>query len=281
VPSVAEVPRVALRGGAEIPVLGLGVFQVPPEDTEDLVLRALDCGYRHIDTAASYGNEAAVGQAIRRSGVPRDEVFVTTKCYNDDHGRAAAERALRASLQRLGVADVDLYLIHWPVPTRDLYVETWQALIDLQAEGLARTIGVSNFQPAHLERIVAETGVVPAVNQVELHPSFSQVGLRRCHRELGIATEAWSPLTRGRILGAPVIGEIARRHSRTPGQVVLRWHMQLGNIAIPKTSNPRRLVENLDLWDFELDAPDMAKIATLESGQRIGPDPDTFVRPVR
>ena len=198
-----QVPRISLRPDVEIPQLGFGVFQVPPKETEEVVARALQAGYRHIDTAAAYRNEGAVGQAIHASGIPREEIFVTTKCFNDDHGKDKAKRAFKASLERLELEHIDLYLIHWPVPSHDLYVETWQALIELQSEGLVRAIGVSNFQPAHLERIVAETGVTPAINQVELHPYFQQTGLRHEHDELGIVTEAWSPLGQGLELDRP------------------------------------------------------------------------------
>jgi diketogulonate reductase-like aldo/keto reductase len=277
--STQDVPRVPLPGGEEIPQLGFGVFQVPPRDTAEVVTRALLAGYRHVDTAAAYGNEAGVGQAIHAAGLERNEVFVTTKCWNDDHGQERARRALRASLDRLEMDHVDLYLIHWPVPANDRYVETWQAFVELQAEGLTRSIGVSNFQPAHLERVIEATGVTPAVNQVELHPSLQQPGLRREHEELGIVTEAWSPLAQGEVLDDPAIARIAARRGRTPGQVVIRWHLQLGNVVIPKSVTPERIEENFDVFGFELDADDMEAIAELEAGERTGPDPDTFVRP--
>jgi diketogulonate reductase-like aldo/keto reductase len=276
---ITQVPTISLRGDVEIPQLGFGVFQVPPEDTAEVATRALLAGYRHIDTAAAYRNEAGVGQALRAADVDRDEVFITTKCFNDDHGYDAAKRALKDSLGRLELEYVDLYLIHWPVPSRDRYVETWQALIELQAQGLARAIGVSNFQPAHLERIVRETGVTPAVNQIELHPRFQQAGLRREHAELGIVTEAWSPLAQGQVLDDPVITEIAQEHDKTPGQVVIRWHLQLGNVVIPKSVTPARIEENFDVFDFHLADREMAAIEELDAGERIGPDPDEFVRP--
>lgn len=277
--STTKVPAVSLSDGASIPQLGFGVFQVPPADTTEVVTRALLAGYRHVDTAAAYGNEAGVGQAIHAAGLERDEVFVTTKCFNDDHGREQAKRALKASLERLEMDFVDLYLIHWPVPSRDKYVETWQALIELQAEGLVRSIGVSNFQPAHLERLIAETGVKPTVNQIELHPRFQQTGLRHEHEELGIVTEAWSPLAQGQVLEDSTITEIAQAHDKTPGQVVIRWHLQLGNVVIPKSVTPARIIENFDVLDFHLSAQQMAAIEALDAGDRIGPDPDTFVRP--
>jgi diketogulonate reductase-like aldo/keto reductase len=274
-----QVPRVALRPDVEIPQLGFGVFQVPPKETEEVVARALQAGYRHLDTAAAYGNEGAVGQAIHASGLDRGEIFVTTKCWNDDHGHDKAKKACKASLERLELEHVDLYLIHWPVPSHDLYVETWQALIELQAEGLVRAIGVSNFQPAHLERIVAETGVVPAINQVELHPYFQQTGLRHEHAQLEIVTEAWSPLGQGLELADPAIVAIAEAHAKTPAQAIIRWHLELGNVVIPKSVTPERIVENFDVFDFELTADEIEAIRELDAGKRIGPDPDTFVRP--
>jgi len=274
-----QVPKIPLRGDVEIPQLGFGVFQVPPEDTAEATTLALQAGYRHIDTAAAYGNEAAVGQAVRAAGLDRSEVFITTKCFNDDHGHQQAHKAFKASLDRLEVDYVDLYLIHWPVPSKDKYVETWQAFTELQAEGVVRSIGVSNFQPAHLRRIIDETGVTPAVNQVELHPLLQQAGLRREHAELGIVTEAWSPLAQGAVLDDPVITEIAETHSKTAGQVVIRWHLQLGNVVIPKSVTPERIEQNFDVFDFHLSEREMAAIEELDAGQRTGPDPDTFVRP--
>jgi diketogulonate reductase-like aldo/keto reductase len=270
---------VTLRPDVEIPQLGYGVFQVPPKETEEVVARALQAGYRHIDTAAAYRNEGPVGQAIHASGIPREEIFVTTKCFNDDHGKDKAKRACKASLERLELEHIDLYLIHWPVPLHDLYVETWQALIELQAEGLVRAIGVSNFQPAHIERIVAETGVVPAINQVELHPYFQQAGLRHEHEQLEIVTEAWSPLGQGLELEDPLIVAIAEAHSKTPAQAIIRWHLELGNVVIPKSVTPARIEENFDVFDFELSGDEMEAIRELDAGKRIGPDPDTFVRP--
>ncbi len=278
-PLSTQVPLVRLRGGVEIPQLGFGVFQVPPKDAAEVTTLALRAGYRHIDTAAAYGNEAGVGQALHASGLHRDEVFITTKCFNDDHGYEPAIRAAKASLKRLEVEHIDLYLIHWPVPLHNKYVETWEALIELQAQGLARAIGVSNFQAAHLERIIAETGVTPALNQVELHPRFQQPGLRHEHRRLGIVTEAWSPLAQGGVLDDPTIVEIARAHARTPAQVVIRWHLQLDNVVIPKSATPARIEENFAVLDFELSGPEMAAIEGLDAGERTGPDPDTFVRP--
>jgi 2,5-diketo-D-gluconate reductase A len=271
-----QVPRIPLRGDTEIPQLGFGVFQVPPEDTADVVTRAFETGYRHIDTAAAYRNEEGVGQAIRASGLGRDEVFVTTKCPNPAHGYDAAREALAGSLERLGLDFVDLYLIHWPIPSKDLYVETWKAFVDAQSEGLAKSIGVSNFQPDHLRRIVDETGVTPAVNQIELHPRLQQAELRRAHEEHGIVTEAWSPLAQGAVLDDPAITRIAEAHDRTPGQVVIRWHLQLGNVVIPKSVTPERIEQNFDVVGFELSDDQMAAIEALDAGERTGPDPDTF-----
>jgi 2,5-diketo-D-gluconate reductase A len=277
--SNTAVPTVDLRGDVQIPQLGFGVFQVPPEDTVETTLLAFQTGYRHIDTASAYENEAEVGQAFRASALDRDEVFITTKCFNDDHGYEDAKRACRTSLDRLELDFVDLYLIHWPVPTHDRYVDTWRAFVELQEEGLARAIGVSNFQPAHLRRLIDETGVTPAVNQVELHPRFQQAGLRREHDELGIVTEAWSPLAQGDVLDDPVLTEIADRHGKTAGQVVLRWHTQLGNVVFPKSVTPERIEENFAIFDFHLTDDDMDAIEGLDVGERTGPDPDTFVRP--
>jgi 2,5-diketo-D-gluconate reductase A len=274
-----QIPSLPLGPNEQIPQLGFGVFQVPAKETEQPVAEALAAGYRHIDTAAAYRNEGPVGQAIRSSGLARDEIFVTTKCWNDHQGYDQAKRACHASRERLELDHLDLYLIHWPVPAHDKYVETWKAFIELQAEGLVRSIGVSNFQPEHLERLIAETGVTPAINQVELHPHFQQVGLRREHERLGILTEAWSPLGQGLELEDPAIVEIAREHGRTPAQTIIRWHLQLGNVVIPKSVTPERIVENLDVFDFELSDEQMAAIESLDAGTRIGPDPDTFVRP--
>jgi diketogulonate reductase-like aldo/keto reductase len=275
----SPVPDIDLRDGVSVPQLGFGVFLVPPAETEGVVAQALESGYRHIDTAAGYRNEAEVGNAVRNSSIDRAAVFVTTKCFNTDHGYDAATRACHTSLELLDIGGIDLYLIHWPVPAQDLYVETWQAFIDLQAEGLVRSIGVSNFQPAHLERLVAETGVAPTVNQIELHPWLQQAELREVHRNLGIVTEAWSPLARGRALDHPVLGAIAEHHGRTPAQVVLRWHVQLGNVVIPKSVTPERIRENIDVFGFELDGDELAAIGDIDRGERIGPDPETFHLP--
>jgi diketogulonate reductase-like aldo/keto reductase len=274
-----SVPVLPIAPSEQIPQLGYGVFQVPPKETEVAVAEALSAGYRHIDTAAAYRNEGGVGQALHASGIDRDELFVTTKCWNDDQGYEQAKRACRESLDRLELSHLDLYLIHWPVPAHDQYVETWKAFVELQSEGLVRSIGVSNFQPEHLERVIAETGVAPAINQVELHPHFQQVGLRREHERLGILTEAWSPLGQGLELDDPAIVEIAQAHGKTPAQTIIRWHLQLGNVVIPKSVTPERIRENFDVFDFELSDEQLDAIAALDAGTRIGPDPETFVRP--
>ena len=274
--STSPVPDTTLNDGVEIPQLGFGVWQVPAEDTARVCGHALETGYRHIDTASAYGNEAEVGEAIRASGLGRDEVFVTTKCFNDDHGREDAKRALHASLERLGLDFVDLYLIHWPVPAKDRYVETWEAFAELRSEGLIRSIGVSNFQPEHLERIVGATGVTPSVNQIELHPLLTQAALRDEHARRGIVTEAWSPLAQGKVLDDAVIGRIAQAHDTTAGQVVIRWHLQLGNVVFPKSVTPERIEQNFDVFGFELSSDEMAEIEALDDGTRIGPHPDSF-----
>ena len=257
-----------------MPQLGFGVFQVGNEEARAAVATALECGYRSIDTAALYGNEHGVGAAVRASGVPREELFVTTKLWNADQGTGRVRPAFERSLDRLGLDHVDLYLIHWPVPSRDLYVETWREFEQLSADGRVRAIGVSNFTPPQLRRLLVEGEVVPAVNQIELHPGFQQPQLRAFHAEHGIATEAWSPLGQGAALEHPVITRLAERHGKTPAQVVLRWHLQLGNVVIPKSVTPRRIRENIAVFDFELTAEDTLEMAGLESGNRIGPDPD-------
>jgi 2,5-diketo-D-gluconate reductase A len=273
---VTSVPNISLNNGVEIPQLGFGVFLVPPGQTESSVTTALEAGYRHIDTARIYDNEREVGAAIARSGVPREELFVTTKVWNDDQGHDSALAALDASLERLGLDHLDLYLIHWPVPAADRYVDTWRALEKIAADGRARAIGVSNFQVPHLQRLLDETGTVPAVNQVELHPNLIQRDLRAFHAQHGIATEAWSPLARGGLLEDPAVARIADRHGRSAAQVILRWHLQVGNVVIPKSVTPARIAENIDVFGFALDADDVTAIEALDSGSRIGPDPDEF-----
>jgi diketogulonate reductase-like aldo/keto reductase len=257
-----------------MPQLGFGVWQVGDEEIVPAVQTALEAGYRSIDTAAVYGNEAGVGEAIRRSGVARDALFVTTKLWNPDHGRAAD--ALDASLSRLGLDYVDLYLIHWPTPKQDRYVEAWQTIIRLRDAGKARSIGVSNFTKANLQRLFDETAVIPVVNQIELHPQFAQEELRAFHAEHRIVTESWSPLGQGKgLLEEPLLKELAAKHGKTPAQVVIRWHLDLGLVVIPKSVTPSRIRENLDVFDFRLDAEDLAQIAPLNVGKRLGGDPAT------
>jgi 2,5-diketo-D-gluconate reductase A len=273
---MSGVPSVKLNNGVEIPQLGFGVFQVPPDETEKAVTTALEVGYRSIDTAAGYKNEAGVGAAVRASGLPREDIFVTTKLANSEQGYDAALRAFDDSLGKLGLEYVDLYLIHWPQPARDLYVETWKAFEKLYAEGRARSIGVSNFQVPHLLRLFDETGVVPVANQIELHPNLVQEELREFHAAQGIATEAWSPLAQAQVLDAQPIVELAQKHDKTPAQIVLRWHVELGNVVIPKSVTPSRVQENFEIFDFQLTPDDVQKVSALDNGQRTGPDPDTF-----
>jgi len=272
-------PRISLHDGVEIPQLGFGVFQVPPEETQEVVELAFDAGYRHVDTAAAYRNEQGVGAALAASGLPREDVFVTTKLWNSQQGYDSALAAFDASLGRLGLDFVDLYLIHWPVPTEDRFVETWRAFERIHDEDRARTIGVSNFRVEDLERLEAETETLPTVNQIELHPRFQQAELRAWHAEHGVATEAWSPLAQGDLLDEPTIVRIAERHGKTPAQAILRWHLQLGNVVIPKSVTPERIRENIEIFDFELSDEDMDAIGQLDSGGRIGPNPDRFVAP--
>lgn len=265
----------ALNDGRAMPRLGLGVFQTPQDETAAVVRTAIADGYRSIDTAAIYANEKGVGEGLRAAGVPRDELFITTKLWNSQQGYDEALAAFDHSLERLGLDYVDLYLIHWPAPKKDRYVDAWRALVRLKEEGRARSIGVSNFQPEHLARIVEATGVTPAVNQVELHPRFQQRALRAVHAERGIATESWSPLGRGALLADPVLAEIAGKHGKTPAQVVIRWHIDNGLIVIPKSVTPSRIAENIAVFDFSLDPDDLERIAALDSAEgRIGPDPD-------
>ena len=270
------VPLLDLNDGNRIPQLGFGVFQVPADETADTVAHALQTGYRLIDTAAAYGNEEGVRDALQASELERSDVFITTKLANPEHGRSRARRAFRESLEKLGGDYVDLYLIHWPIPSKDLYLETWETLCAVKDAGSVRSIGVSNFQIEHLERIIDVTGVVPTVNQIELHPHLQQPELRRYHAEHGILTEAWSPLGRGELLDDRAIQEIASGHDRTPAQVVLRWHIQLGNVVIPKSATPSRIEENFQVFDFELKDSEMEAITALDAGERIGPDPATF-----
>jgi diketogulonate reductase-like aldo/keto reductase len=274
---LTEIPAITLNNGVVMPQLGFGVFQIPDAETTAAVSAALDAGYRSIDTAAGYRNEKGVGIALAESGIKRDELFVTTKLANSDQGYDETLRAFDASIGELGLDAVDLYLIHWPLPARDKYLDTWRAFERIYADGRARSIGVSNFQPDHLRRLIDNSNVVPALNQIELHPFLVQEQLRALDAELGIATEAWSPLAKGgELLGNPAITAIAERLGRTPAQVVLRWHLQLGNVVIPKSVTPSRIAENIDVFDFELTADDVAALTALDKGLRTGPDPDTF-----
>lgn len=269
-------PRVCLNDKNTIPQIGLGVWQTPPELTGTAVEAALRAGYRHIDTAAAYHNEAGVGTGIRAAGVARENIFITTKLWNADQGYDATLRAFDNSLMRLGVDYVDLYLIHWPSAGRNLYVDTWKAFVRLKAEGRARSIGVCNFGPEHLNKIISETHVTPAVNQIELHPRFQQRKLRSFNAKHGIATQSWSPLGRGALLTNPTIATIAEKHGRTPAQVIIRWHIDNGLIVIPKSMSPVRIRENFDVFSFGLDEADLAAIAKVNSSDgRIGPDPET------
>ncbi len=269
------VPSLPLNSGHSIPQLGLGVWAVDPDETDRVVTEALELGYRHIDTAAAYGNEEGVGKAVAASGVPREDIFVTTKLPNHEHGTDVARDSFRASLERLGLDYVDLYLIHWPVPSLNRYVETWQTFEALASEGLIRSIGVSNFLPEHLERLLAESDTVPAVNQIELHPIFQQRDVVEYSRSNGIAIEGWSPLGSGKydLAGIPAIAEAAEAHGKTPAQAVLRWHLQREVIVFPKTSHSERLRQNFELFDFELSDEELAAIDGVDRQERIGGDP--------
>jgi 2,5-diketo-D-gluconate reductase A len=280
VTTISTVPTVTLNDGNEIPQLGFGVFQIPPPDTAEAVRTAFDSGYRHIDTAEMYGNEAGVGDAIRGSGLSRDEVFITSKLSNACHHPDDARKAFQHTLTALGSDYVDLFLIHWPLPTlyNGDYVSTWKVLEEFKAQGRARSIGVSNFQVAHLKRLAAETEVTPAVNQIELHPYLLNDEVRGYGEDHGIRTEAWSPIAQGGVLDDPAIVEIAGRLERTVAQVVLRWHLQRGSIVFPKSTTPSRIEENFALFDFELEDADIDAIDALDRGEdgRTGPNPDVF-----
>jgi 2,5-diketo-D-gluconate reductase A len=274
--NATEVPVLTLHDGVEIPQLGFGVFQIPPEETQEKVEEALGAGYRHVDTAAAYRNEAGVGAAIAASGVRREDVFVTTKLWNSEQGYDSTLRAFEKSVERLGTGHVDLYLIHWPLPAKDLFLDTWRAFERIHEEGGARSIGASNFRVEDLERIEEEAEKRPTVNQVELHPRLQQAELRAWHADHKVATEAWSPLAQGELLEEGTIETVAAHHDRTPAQVILRWHLQLGNVVIPKSSSPERIRENFEVFDFELSEDDMAALERLDTGERTGPDPATF-----
>ncbi|MEV0848229.1 aldo/keto reductase [Streptomyces sp. NPDC049954] len=273
---MSAVPSITLNNGVEIPQLGFGVFQIPPEKTRDATLAALETGYRHIDTAEMYGNEKEVGQAVRESGVDRSELFVTSKLNNGFHAHDDALAAFEQSLEDLDIGYLDLFLIHWPLPAVGDFVETWKAMEEIYRSGRAKAVGVSNFQPHHLRRLLENTDVVPAVNQIEVHPYLTQETVRAFDAEHGIATEAWSPIAQGKVLGDPVIVSIAERLGKTPAQVTLRWHLQRGDIVFPKSVTRSRVEENFDLFGFELSEGDLAEISALNRDERTGPDPDTF-----
>ena len=273
--SIRTVPLVPLSDGFSIPQLGVGTASLHGDQLADLIVSAAELGYRHLDTALRYDNEEAVGEGIRRSGLPREEFFVTTKLDGEHQGGQRAVDGLRGSLDRLGVDGVDLLLIHWPLPARDQYVSTWQTFIRLQQSGKARAIGVSNFKPAHIDRLIAETGVTPAVNQIELSPAIPRLEQRAYGAEHGIVTESWSPIGgSGDLLASPALAALAEKHGRTPGQIVLRWHVQNGLVAIPKSRNPQRMAENLAVFDFELDTDDLATLDGLDQGPDAGVDSD-------
>jgi len=274
---MSQVPSITLNDGWTMPQLGYGVYQVPPEEAADSVRTAIEAGYRSIDTAALYGNEEGVGKAIAECGVAREDLFITTKLWNDRQGYDEALRAFDESIGKLGLEYVDLYLIHWPAPGQDLYVPTWKAFEKLRADGRVRSIGVSNFQIPHLRRLFEETDVMPALNQIELHPNLQQGDLRSFHHEHDIATEAWSPLGQGKgLLDDGTLGNLAQKYDKSPAQIVLRWHLQLGNVVIPKSVTPSRIRDNINVFDFELADDDLAVIAALETGKRVGPDPDVL-----
>lgn len=273
---MTDTLTIALRDGHAIPQLGLGVWRTPEDAAAAVVRTAIEAGYRHVDTAAIYGNEEGVGEGIRASGIARGDIYLTTKLWNDQQGYDSTLRAFDESLKRLGTDYVDLYLIHWPAPQRGLYVETWKAFLRLKEEGRARSVGVSNFYPEHIEMIEAETGEAPVINQIELHPDFQQKTVRAFHAKLRIATESWSPLGQGKLLDNPTVAAIARKHGRTPAQTIIRWHIDNGLVVIPKSVTPARIVENFKVFDFRLDAEDLAVIDRLDDpGARIGPDPKT------
>ncbi|MET9497934.1 aldo/keto reductase [Streptomyces sp. NPDC006552] len=273
---MTAVPNIALNNGSQIPQLGFGTFQIPPEETRETTLAALEAGYRHIDTAQMYRNEKGVGEAVRESGIDRGDIFVTSKLNNDAHARDDALRAFDGTMEALGLDHLDLFLIHWPVPGKGDFVETWKALEEIYRSGRAKAIGVSNFQPHHLRRLLQNTDVVPAVNQIEVHPYLTQDEARAFGAEHAIATEAWSPIAQGKVLDDPTINRIAQAAGKSPAQVTLRWHLQRGDIVFPKSSTHKRIKENFDVFDFELSEGDIGEISALNRDERTGPDPDAF-----
>ena len=272
----ATANKTSLRDGSQIPSIGFGVFLIPNSEVVAAVSTALACGYRHLDTASIYKNEEGVGEAVRASNLPRKDIFITTKIWNDDQGTGKTKAACFASLDRLGLNYLDLVLIHWPVPGRGLYVDTWRELIDLRDKGHIKSIGVSNFNPDHLEAIIQATGEVPVVNQIECHPWLQQTVLRTFHANLGIVTQSWSPLGRGKLLNEPIIKTIAKKHNSTEAQVIIAWHLKVGNVVIPKSITPSRIQENYQASKINLDSDDIAQILKLDAGIRVGPDPLQF-----
>ena len=272
----ATANKTSLRDGSQMPSIGFGVFLIPNSEVVAAVSTALACGYRHLDTASIYKNEEGVGEAVRASNLPRKDIFITTKIWNDDQGTGKTKAACFASLDRLGLDYLDLVLIHWPVPRRGLYVDTWRELIDLRDKGHIKSIGVSNFNPDHLEAIIQATGEVPVVNQIECHPWLQQTVLRTFHANLGIVTQSWSPLGRGKLLNEPIIKTIAKKHNSTEAQVIIAWHLKVGNVVIPKSITPSRIQENYQASKINLDSDDIAQILKLDAGIRVGPDPLQF-----
>lgn len=273
-----DVPNVPLNDGTWIPQIGFGTWQVAPSEAEAAAAEALAVGYRHIDTAAVYANEAEVGLALAKSGLRREDVYLTTKMWNPDHGYDEAMRAFDRSMGKLGIETLDLFLIHWQCVQFGKYVDTWRALIDLKASGRVRSIGVSNFKEPALREIIEVTGVVPVLNQIELHPWFPQRDMRAVHAEYGIVTQSWSPLASGQLIDDPTLAAIGARHGKTTAQVMIRWHLQLGFVVLPKSVTPSRIAQNIDVFDFALDEQDMTAISGLENGHRTGPDPDDFLQ---
>lgn len=271
-----QAPTIALNDGKRMPQFGLGVWQVPNEQASTAVQAALEAGYRAIDTAAIYGNEEGVGAGLRTSRLARKDLYITTKLWNSHHGYEEAHNAMDESLTKLGLAYVDLYLIHWPVAGSERFMDAWRAMIEMREDGRARSIGVSNFTQANLRRLIEGSGVTPAVNQIELHPGFAQVDMRVFHAKHGIATESWSPLGQGKMLDHPVLAEIAKQHGKTPAQVMIRWHLQHGLVVIPKSVTPARIRENINVFDFTLTVQDMDAIDDIPEADRLGPDPEKF-----